>query len=111
MKKKCIFNETFMMNYWLFVCSKDEIEKQFPKWTFNGDAKCLYWLDTTDNRESIVIWIQGDNQVEFSTLEHEIFHAVMLTSRERGLEISDENDETGAYLFQWLHRNFKCLIK
>jgi len=96
-----------MMNYWLYSGTKEEIEEIYPNINFFGNAKCFYWLDTREDRESVVIWIDPSDERNYSILEHEIFHAVMFTSLERSLDINHNNDETGAYLFQWLHKNLK----
>jgi hypothetical protein len=51
---------------------------------------------------AIYIWVDKENGVDVGHLVHECVHAANFTLGIRGVKISTRNDETQAYLTQWI---------
>lgn len=122
-KVHIVSEESFMYSVILFLKppSKREIIKHLKKNLLNYDEKRVDEIiadikayarkphATTYTMGGIVLIVfhnWENSSFNYGTLVHEIFHAVDITLRGRGITLSDDSDEVYAYHMGYFTRNF-----
>jgi hypothetical protein len=116
MKKPYIFYSDLYKENFLFMpgYTQKQINSLFKKLKIEDPPKVENCEGTTDFYDGfIVIWSKHKDKSQESILNlvHESVHAANLILDFKGIPISLENDETQAYLIEWIFENCYKVLK
>lgn len=99
-----IFDPIYRQNYYYFNCKTEKNYQKLLKMKFkidrelkDKDGGCEVYKQT--GIDVCFIWSKGK---DISVIAHEVFHAVHYVLERKGIKLSDETDESYAYLIQFL---------
>lgn len=87
-------------------CDTKKIDELIPLIKENTGKRATTFTLYNYGISLIVFYKWENNASDYGTLVHEIFHAVDMTLRHRGITLSDDSDETYAYHLGYFTREF-----
>lgn len=90
---------------------KHYLNLDFNEEDFTSVAFTQELVNDEDGVRRGILFVFNEDIIEYKTLVHETFHAMVMLSRKIAMPIEDKNDEAFAYYQEWLFNRLTTILK